>query len=90
MLFDLNNNTIHVPLKTWNLNTGSTGLEHGIEESIPKAKVSYDITNGSLNCWSFILSLFVIKLMTTIIQNGFRLLMTLLLINDEGKDVPYS
>ena len=84
---DLNNNTIHVPLKTWNLDTGSTGLEHGIEESIPKAKVSYDITNGSLNCgvYTFFIRYQIDDYNYT---KWFQITDDIIIINDEGKDIP--
>ena len=84
---DLNNNKIHVPLKTWNLNTGSTGLEHSIEESIPKAKVNYDITNGSLNCgvYTFFIRYQIDDYNYT---KWFQITDDIIIINDEGKDVP--
>lgn len=84
---DLNNNKVHVPLKTWNLDTGSTGLEHGIEESIPKIKVDYTITNGSLNCgvYTFFIRYQIDDYNYT---KWFQITDDIIIINDEGKDAP--
>ena len=84
---DLNNNKIHVPLKTWNLDVGSTGLEHGIEESVPKIKVDYNITNGSLNCgvYTFFIRYQIDDYNYT---KWFQITDDIIIINDEGKDAP--
>lgn len=84
---DLNNNKIHVPLKTWNLDTGSTGLEHGIEESVPKIEVDYTITNGSLNCgvYTFFIRYQIDDYNYT---KWFQITDDIIIINDEGKDAP--
>lgn len=84
---DLNNNNIQVPLKTWNLDVGSTGLEHGVEENIPSIIADYKITNGSLNCgvYTFFIRYQIDDYNYT---KWFQITDDIIIINDEGKDVP--
>lgn len=84
---DLNNNDIHVPLKTWNLDTGSTGLAHNIEENIPSIGIDYKVTNGSLNCgvYTFFIRYQIDDYNYT---KWFQITDDIIIINDEGKDVP--
>lgn len=84
---DLNNNNIQVPLKTWNLDVGSTGLEHGVEENIPSIIADYKITNGSLNCgvYTFFIRYQIDDYNYT---KWFQITDDIIIINDEGKDAP--
>lgn len=84
---DLNNNNIQVPLKTWNLDVGSTGLEHGVEENIPSIVADYKITNGSLNCgvYTFFIRYQIDDYNYT---KWFQITDDIIIINDEGKDAP--
>ena len=48
--YDVPNN-IKIPMKSWNLNTGSLVQTYNIEEDIPQYDSSYDVqTNGNLVC----------------------------------------
>lgn len=84
---DLNGNQVHVPLKTWNLNTGSTGLAHSIEENVPTINANYKITNGSLNCgvYTFFIRYQIDDYNYT---KWFQISDDIIIINDEGKDAP--